>query len=128
MNSLDGPILMAVPKPMQTEHSAVKCDVIGPKNHVPMGTKVGKVPNKLYKGYLHKMWTLRRKFFLAPWVPRGDPKSLELIPLGQKSFFCSNPLNKVPLRLPHPQNNFWGSNVDLFSNLEADFEAEMLSP
>ena len=69
-----------------------------------------------------------KNFFLAPWVPRGDPESLELIPLGQKSFFCSDPLNKVPLSLPHPQNNFLGSNVDLFSNLEADFEAEMLSP
>ena len=31
----------------QPPHSAGKCDVIGPKNHVPMGTKVGKVTNKL---------------------------------------------------------------------------------
>ena len=37
-------------------------------------------------------------------------------------------MNKVPVNLPHLQNNFLGSNVDLFSNLEADFEAEMLSP
>lgn len=39
-----------------------KCDVMGPKKYVPMGTKVRKVPNKLYKGYLHKMWTLRQNF------------------------------------------------------------------
>ena len=41
---------------------------------------------------------------------------------------CSNPLNKVPESLSHPQINFLRSNVDLFSNQEADFDAENLSP
>ena len=57
----------------------------------------------------------------------GDPKSPEAMSLDP-NFFGSNPLNKVPLNIPHPENNFWGSNVVLFSNQEADFEAEILSP
>ena len=67
-------------------HSHSKCDVTGPKNHVPMGTKVGKVPNKLYKGYLHKMWTLRRIFF-GPMGPQGGPKVPRTDTLGSKKFF-----------------------------------------
>ena len=72
------------------------------------------------------MWPLLKEI-LVPLVPRGDPKSLEVMSLGPTFFFCSYPLNKVPLSLPHPQKKIWGSNVDLFSNMEADFEAEMLS-
>ena len=58
----------------------------------------------------------------------GDPKSPEPMSLDPKFFFGSNPLNKVPVSFPHPQNNFWRSNVVLFSNQEANFEAEILSP
>ena len=74
------------------------------------------------------MWTFRHKNFLAPGVPIGDPKSPELSPWIQFSLFCSNPLNRVPVTLPHPRNNFGGLNVVLFSIPEADFEAEILSP
>ena len=50
-----------------TGHSGGKCDVIGPKKHVPMGTKVGKVPNKLHQGHPHDMWTFKKKI-----RPRGS--------------------------------------------------------
>ena len=61
----------------------------------------------------------------SPWGTQS-PKSL--CPWIQNYFFCSNSLNKVLVSLPHPQINFLGSNVDLFSNQEADFEAEIISP
>ena len=70
--------------PWPPEHSAVKCYVIGPKKHVPMETKVGKVPNKLYQGHLHSMWTFTQKIF---W-PQGSPEPMSLDPkifLGLKS-------------------------------------------
>ena len=104
-------------------HSAGKCDVIGPKNHVPMGTKVEKVPNQLYQGHLNSMWTFRQKIILAPGVKSPEPMSLD-----PKFFLGSNPLNKVPVSLPHPQKNIWGSNVVPFWNRESNFEAEILSP
>ena len=72
-------------------HSAGKCDVIGPKNHVPMGTKVEKVPNKLYQGHLHSMWTFRQKIILAPGVPMGGPKVPRAHVLGSKNFFGLKP-------------------------------------
>ena len=103
------------------QHSAGKCDVIGPKNHVPMGTKVGKVTNKPCQRHLRSMWTFRQKQFLAPGVPRTyDPGSI--------FFFFLLKSSKVPVSFLHPQNNFLGSNVDLFSNQEADFEVEIISP
>ena len=68
-----------------SRHSGGKCDVIGPKKHVPMGTKVGKVPNKLHQGYPHNMWTFRQKKFFAPWVRMGDPKSKE--PMSLDPYF-----------------------------------------
>ena len=73
----------------QTVHSGGKCDVIGPKKHVPMGTKVGKVPNKLHQQHLHNMWTFRPEFFLAPWVPRVDPNFQEPISLDPKKIFLA---------------------------------------
>ena len=73
--------------PWPAQHSAVKCYVIGPKKHVPMETKVGKVPNKLHQGYPHNMWSFRQKNFLAPWVPMGDPKSREPMSLDPKIIF-----------------------------------------
>ena len=41
-----------------------------------MGTKVGKVPNKLYKGNLHKMCTLRQKEFGPISKVKGDSFSM----------------------------------------------------
>ena len=58
----------------------------------------------------------------------GDPKSPEPMSLDPNFFCGSNPLNKVPVSLPHPQKNIWGSNVVLFWNRESNFEAEILSP
>ena len=69
-----------------------------------------------------------KNFFWPHGSPREDPKSQEPMSLDPKLFFCSNPLNKIPESFPHPQNNFWGSNGDLFSNQEANFEAEITSP
>ena len=69
------------------------------------------------------------KTFFGPVGPHGGPKVPRAYVPGSKIiFFCSNPLNKVLVSLPHPQINFLGSNVDLFSNQEADFEAEIISP
>ena len=73
-------------------HSAGKCDVIGPKNHFPMGTKVEKVPNKLYQGHLHSMWTFRQKIILAPGVPMGRTKVPRAHVLGSKNFFWAQTL------------------------------------
>ena len=65
----------------------------------------------------------------GPKGPHGGPKiPRTYVPGSIFFFFCSNPLNKVPVSFPHPQNNFWGSNMVLFSIPEADFEAEILSP
>ena len=62
------------PRPMHKgRHSAGKCDVIGPKNHVPMGTKVGKVTNKPYQRHLRSMRTFRQKIF-GPRGPHWGPK------------------------------------------------------
>ena len=69
-----------------------------------------------------------KKIFWPRGSPWGTQSPESLCPWIQKLFFCSNPLNKVPVSLPHPQNNFLGSNVDLFSNQEADFEVEIISP
>ena len=85
-STYDVPALMLV---LQPGHSGGKCDVIGPKKHVPMGTKVGKVPNKLHQQHLHNMWTFRPDIFLAPGVPRGDPKFQEPISLDPKNFFLA---------------------------------------
>ena len=63
---------------------------------------------------------------MGPQGRTQSPKSL--CPWIQNYLFCSNPLNKIPESFPHPQNNFWGSNGDLFSNQEANFEAEITSP
>ena len=72
---------------------------------------------------------LSDKKFFGPMGPQGrtqSPKSL--CPWIQNYFLCSNALNKIPESFPHPQNNFWGSNGNLFSNQEANFEAEITSP
>ena len=76
----------------EASHSAGKCDVIGPKNHVPMGTKVEKVPNKLYQGHLHSMWTFIQKIILAPGVPMGGPKVPRAHVFGSKNFFWAQTL------------------------------------
>ena len=69
------------------------------------------------------------KTFFGPVGPHGGPKVPRAYVPGSKIiFFCSNPLNKVLVSLPHPQINFLGSNVDLFTNQEADFEVEIISP
>ena len=60
--------------------------------------------------------------------PQGGPTVPRAYVPGSKTFFCSNPLNKGPVSLPHPKNNCLVSNVDLFSNQEADFEAEITGP
>ena len=73
--------------PWPPEHSAVKCYVIGPKMHVPMETKVGKVPNKLYQGHLHSMWTFRQKKF-GPRGPHGGPKVPRAHVPGSKFFLA----------------------------------------
>ena len=75
-----------------TAHSAGKCDVIGPKNHVPMGTKVEKVPNQLYQGHLHSMWTFRQKIILAPGVPMGALKVPRAHVLRSKKIFWAQTL------------------------------------
>ena len=67
------------------------------------------------------MWTLKQKN-LWPHGSQGGPK----VPRTQ--FFAQILFNKVPLSLPHAQNKFLGQNMDLFSNLEPSFEAELMSP
>ena len=68
-------------------HSGGKCDVIGPKKHVPMGTKVGKVPNKLHQQHLHNMWTFRPEFFWPHGSPGETQSSKSLFPWIQKKIF-----------------------------------------
>ena len=65
----------------------------------------------------------------GPRGPHGGTQSPQSpCPWIQNFFLGSNPLNKVPVSLPHPQKNIWGSNVVLFWNRESNFEAEILSP
>ena len=104
-------------------HSGGKCDVTVPKKHVPMGTKVGKVPNKLYQGYLYRIWTFSQKKISPQGSLWGTQSPQNPCPWVQKIFLDSIPQNKVPLSLPHHQNIFLGSNVVLFLNQEANFEA-----
>ena len=100
----------------------------GLKTMFPWEQKLEKWQTNYNKG-TYIVCGLSDKKKLAPGVPIGDQKSPELSPwIHFFPFFCSNPLNRVPVSLPHPQNNFWGSNVVLFSIPEADFEAEILSP
>ena len=54
---------------------------------IPRSMQVLEMQNKLYKGYLHKMRTLRQKIFWPHGSPGGDPKSLEPKFLGAKFIF-----------------------------------------
>ena len=56
--------------------SALKCDVIRHKNHVPMGTTAGKVPNYAKGTYIACGLSAKK---IGPGVPLGDPKSPKIV-------------------------------------------------
>ena len=100
----------------------------GPKTMFPWEQKLEKCQTNYTKGTHIICGVSDKKIFWPRGSPWGTQSPESLCPWIQKLFFCSNPLNKVPVSLPNPQINFLGSNVDLFSNQEADFEVEIISP